>query len=381
MWKPVVKSKFIDNREIGIFTIFVISMLFLLYPKGKIEKLVLEHQDSNIDLANIYLDNLVKINEDPYLKLLLAKRYLAIKDNKKADLLLKQLENTNLKDQVLFVRYENLKYLYFSSKNQQEKIVIMGNIRYILKQIIQQSNDYKILTKVYTEAVSMNLPDLALEAALKINTLTKNKDKEWLKTAYDLSLQLKEYGIATRYIDILKNVDNENYIFWIKEKYKLAIFMQDYNTAIDTALMLTDLEPVNTEKYKQDIVYILYKSKSNYRQIIDNAVSKYPQKRDFLHEVLSSLYIANKDYKSAYLLYMNLYKQSKDIDKRKKLFKDIVNLLLLSKDYNTLKEFLNENYDQFIYDTDMAKFILKSALAIDINIAHKIALRIKEEIR
>lgn len=382
MWKPTVNSKFIDNKEIILFTIFVVILLFLLYPKGKLEKLILDYKDSNIDLANIYLDNIIRINPDPSLKLLLAKRYLSIGEKEKAETLLKELENTPLKDEVLFIRYENLKYLYFSSKDQQQKIAIINNIRNILEQTIQQSNRYEILAKVYKETVSMNLPDLSLKTAIKINIITNKNNKEWLKNAYNLALQLKEYNTALEYLKILKNVDKENYIMWLKEEYKLAIFINDYDTAFDTALILVQLEPVNEEKYKQDIIYILSKSKIDYKQLIYRYISKYPQKREFLYEILSQMYILNKDYQSAYDLYMELYRQSKDLSKKKELFKNIVNLLLLSKDYDRLRKFLDENYSQFIYQPDMAKFILKSALATsDINLAHKIATDIKEVIK
>lgn len=382
MWKPTVNSKFVDNKEVILFTIFVVILLFLLYPKGKLEKLILDYKDSNIDLANIYLDNIIRINPDPSLKLLLAKRYLLMGKKEKAEILLKQLENTPLKDEVLLVRYEDLKYIYFSSKDQQQKIAIINNIRNILEQTIQQSNSYEILAKVYKETVSMNLPDLSLKTAIKINIITNKNNKEWLKNAYNLALQLKEYNTALEYLKILKNVDKENYIMWLKEEYKLAIFINNYDTAFDTSLILVQLEPVNEEKYKQDIIYILSNSKVNYEQVIDRYISKYPQKREFLYEILSQMYILNKDYQSAYNLYMELYRQSKDLSKKKELFKSIVNLLLLSKDYDRLRKFLDENYSQFIYQPDMAKFILKSALATsDINLAHKIAANIKEAVK
>lgn len=382
MWKPTVNSKFVDNKEIILFTIFVVILLFLLFPKGKLEKLILDYKDSNIDLANIYLDNIIRINPDPSLKLLLAKRYLSIGEKEKAETLLKELENTPLKDEVLFIRYENLKYLYFSSKDQQQKIDIINDIRKILGQIIKQSNNYETLVKVYKETVSMNLPDLSLKTAIKINIVTNKNNKEWLKNAYNVALQLKEYNTAIEYLKILKNVDKENYIMWLKEEYKLAIFINDYYTAFDTVLILVQLEPVNEEKYKQDMVYILSKSKIDYKQAIDIYISKYPQKREFLYEILSQMYILNKDYQSAYNLYMELYRQSKGLSKKKELFKNIVNLLLLSKDYDRLRKFLDENYSQFIYQPDMAKFILKSALATsDINLAHRIATDIKEAIK
>lgn len=378
MWKPIVKSKLTDNKELTIFIIFVVSVMVLLYPKGKIENLILNYKDYNIDLGNIYLENLTRINKDPNLRLLLAQRYAQIGNIKRSEEILRELENTELRDKVLMVRYERLKFLYFSTEDPETKKMYKQSMREMLEHLHKISYDLRELEKIHTESISMGLIDVALKTSIKISKLKDDEDIHWLKIVYKNALATENYQVALKYCALLKAKDRENYLFWLREEYRIASGLKEYTTALEDALQLLILE--GGEKYKKDIVYLLSKSQST--EVIFQYIDKYPDRKYILSEILADFYVLNKDYKNAFSLYASIYVAEKNKINRRKLFKKIVTLLLSSRQYEEVKMFIGENYREHIEDIEMAKFILSSSLATgDPDFSYKIAKDIHMLIR
>ncbi|MEZ0323584.1 MAG: hypothetical protein ABWJ98_04665 [Hydrogenothermaceae bacterium] len=379
MWKPTVQGKFVSNGEIFLFSFIVILIMILLFPKGKLEELVLEYKDSNVELANVYLENLVRINPDPQLKLLLAQRYFEIGNYKRSEEILEELEKSGLKSEVAFIRYQRLKFLYFLSKEQNQKLAYYKKMENLLTDIYQNEQRLDILEKVYKESVSMNMPYLSLKVAEKISKLKSNKDLKWLEIVYQKSLQVSDYKTAMEYLSILEELDKENYRHWLTEHYKLSLSTKDYKAALKDAIKIINL--YSDENIKKDIVFLL--SKDEYPDKTVNQLSElYPSQRIFLLESLAEVYKIKKEYNRAYTLYIQLFNSSKNFEERKKLFIEIVNLFLAKRDYSNVKQFISKYYREFIKDKEIAKFILKSALATgDPTFAYKIALDIKEELR
>ncbi|MCX7738323.1 MAG: hypothetical protein N2Z80_02755 [Hydrogenothermaceae bacterium] len=378
MWKPTVRSKFTDNRELTVFIILVVSVMILLYPKGKIENLILNYKDYNIDLGNIYLENLTRINRDPNLRLLLAQRYAQIGDIKRSEEILRELENTELRDKVLMVRYERLKFMYFSTEDSESKKMYKQSMREMLEHLYRISYDLRVLEKIHTESISMGLVDVALKTSIKISKLKDDENVHWLKVVYKNALATENYQVALKYCDLLKVKDRENYLFWLKEEYRIASGLKEYITALEDALKLLILE--SGEKYKKDIVYLLSKSQST--EVIFQYIDKYPNRKYTLFEILADFYILNKDYKNAFSLYVSIYVAEKNKINRRNLFKKIVTLLLGSRRYEEVKMFIGENYREHIQDIEMAKFILSSSLATgDPDFSYKIAKDIHRLIR
>lgn len=377
MWKPVVKGKFVDNVEILLFTIFVLSTVFFLYPKGKIEEFILRYKDSNIDLANTYLENIIRINNDLNLKLLLAQRYAEIGNIKRSEEILKELENTSLRDKVLLIRYERLKFLYFLTQDLDKKEKYRKDIKTILENFYKLSYNLKDLEKSYKESLSMGMPDVALNIAIKISKLKMDRDIYWLKTVYKDALANEKYEIALKYCEILKRTDVGNYNFWLKEEYRISLSMGDYKKALDNALTLFISED---GEYRGDIAYLLSKVSSD--ELIYEYIQKYPGKKyDFL-EILADFYTSQKRFKEAFSIYREVYEYTKDKSRRRELFKKIVKMLLAFHQYEQVKVFINDHYIDHIGDLEMAKFVLSSSLATgDPNFSYKIAKEIYRTIK
>lgn len=378
MWKPTVQGKFVSNGEIFLFSFMVILIMILLFPKGKLEKLILEYKDSNIDLANIYLENLIKINPDPQLKLLLAQRYFEIGNYKRSEEMLSELEKSGLKSEVAFLRYEKLKFLYFSSQDENEKSVYLKKMEQLLYESYRESSDITTLEKIFKESLSMNMPYLALEVAKKISKLKSDRDLKWLETVYKQSLQVEDYKTAIEYLSVLKELDRERYGYWLREHYKVSIALKDYTAALRDAIEILNIN--SNDPVKKDIVFLLSKEK-NPENTVKQLIEIYPSQRIFLLTSLAETYKVKKEFSKAYHLYLNLFNSSKSFEIRKKLFVETVNLLLASKDYESTKQFISQNYTEFLKDKETAKFILKSALATgDPKFAYKIALDIKRSL-
>lgn len=381
MWKPAVNSSFISYGELLFFIIFVVSFMYFLFPKEKIEKLVVEYRGENIQLANIYLENIIRIKPDPNLKLLLAKRYFDLGDTEKAEKLLSELENTAISDRVLMVKYEMLKSVYFRDENQKDRKRIYLEIENLLKTVLEKTTDLQMMEQIYRESVSMAFHSLALESAKKISIYKDNSDIKWLKSVYRHAVELKDYETALEYAKKIKAVDTQNYNYWLKEEYNLAVFSGKTDVAVKNILILCDLEPQNSGKYRNDLIYLLNKV-PDYEKIIKWYITTYPEKEDLLIDVLAELYMLRKQYFKALDIYTQVYNKSNDSRKKDEYYQKIIKLMLANQMFDTLKSFVKDNYGNHLADNELVKLSIKAALAAgDTDTAYTIAKQVKEFLR
>ncbi|MBX0312617.1 MAG: hypothetical protein JHC31_12755, partial [Sulfurihydrogenibium sp.] len=193
--------------------------MILVFPKGKLERLIFE-EDSNITLSNMYLESLVKVNPDPSLKLLIAERYIKIGEEKKAIKHLNDLEKSKDPDilgKAKFLRYSILKRKFFSKDvSLKEKEYLRHQMKAILEESYKSMMDVKELEREYKEALSMEFQDLAYKIAIKILNI-KPKDIYWLKESYKLAIMLKDYENAIRFLQKLVILDKKNSFNYNKE--------------------------------------------------------------------------------------------------------------------------------------------------------------------
>lgn len=381
MWKPVVKAKFVSIKEMLIFSFLTVSFLIILFPKGQIEHLILDYAGPNLHLANIYLENIIRINQDPNLKLLLAKRYYQLGNTKRAQELLRDIENTQLIDKVLLVKYEKLKRDFFSIDDKAEKENLYKQMQDLLTQSLSKTNDINVMEQIYKEAVSMAFHDLALKSAMAISMYKKDKDIFWLEKVYQHSIQLKDYKTAILYIQKLKQTDQQNYTKWLRQEYAVAILSGDIQTTIETAILLSEMEPDGYQKYKKDLVFILSRQ-NKYESIISQYIKLYPSKERFLTDILVEIYLLNKNFHKVYEIYLSRYNNTQNIKEKDEYYEKIINLLLANQYFDLLKTFLKNNYKSHIQNPSLAKLSLKASLSTgDVELSYQIAKDIKGSIK
>lgn len=382
MWKPTATKEIFTYKEIFGFTLIIIMLTFIIFPKGKIEKLIFEDY-TNIELSNIYLENLVRITDDDDLRLLLAERYINLGYKNKASSILNFLENKSnkeIKAKVSVLKYQLLKTEYFAKNTTDEKKeVIKIQMKKLLIDGLNSTRDLETIQKIYKEALSMAFVDIAYQAVKK-GVLLSNDDKYWLKEAYKQALATSNYKDAQNFALKLYQIDKENKTKWLNEYYNISIGIKDYKSAINSLEMLAKEDTKNSKIYYQKIADILLYVK-DYKTAIILLKNLYLQDKSYVWlEKLANVYLMQKNYKEAFNLYYQEFLKEKNPEKRKELFKKSVEILLWNKDYENLKTFIDSYYKEFLYDNRMAKFILKTALATgDPKFAYKIAFDIKEK--
>ncbi len=350
MWKPTVKAKFIDNKEIAVFVIIFFLIAYILFPKGKIERFILE-EDSNINLSNIYLKQLIKLNPDPNLKILMVERLIKLGKYDEVLDYIKELElypEENIKAKAFFSKYLILKTKYFSDQfSEEDKEKIRQEMKEILKSSYRKSLDLNFLEEIFKESLSMAFPDIALEVSLKINSI-KPENLHWLEESYKQSLATENYSIALNILRKLIMKDEKDKVFWLQKFYNISLMLKDYDEALWSLNYLKVLDKNNEVSYNKKIL---------------------------------DLYLIRRDYIKAMDYCLFLLEKERNFNKKKEYFKKTLEIAMYSKNYRLVKETIRKNYKNFLQDREMVKFILKSALATgDPKFAHEIALEIKNEV-
>ena len=385
MWKPTAIAKFITNKEIFGFILIVLFSMILVFPKGKLEGLILE-EDSNITLSNIYLESLVKVNPDPSLKLLIAERYSRIGEEKRAIKYLDDLEKSNDPDTVgkaKFLRYWILKRKFFSKNvSLEEKEYLRHQMKAILEESYKSIIDVKELEKEYKEALSMEFQDLAYKIAIRILHI-KPKDIYWLKESYKLAIMLKDYENAIRFLQKLVILDKENSFNYNKEIANVYIAKKDFYGLSNYLEYLYKTDSANKYYWTKELLNLY-----SYQKQYDKAISLLEQlyktdtkNKDLWLKQLTDLYLYQKQYEKALNIYLTQLNMGKNPLKRKEYFKKAVEIALWSKNFELAKNIISKYYNEFLNDREMMKFVLKSSLATgDPKFAYKIALDIKQRV-
>ncbi|MGB9766764.1 MAG: tetratricopeptide repeat protein [Sulfurihydrogenibium sp.] len=383
IWKPTATKKIFSYREIIGFTLLVLVSSLVIFPKGKIEKLILT-EDTNVELSNIYLENLIRITKDENLMLLLAERYIKLGYKDKAVNLLNFLEkhqNKEVSSNAKILKYQILKTEYFSKNTSEErKEELKSQMRRIILDALNSTSDLTTLEKIYKEALSMAFIDIAYKTTLKAVSISKG-NVFWLKEAFKQALATENYKDAQEFSLELYKIDEENRLIWLDKYYNISVVIKDYKSAVYALKLLAEEDKNQEYKYYQKIVdiYLYTKDYSSALNVLNMLYSKDSKNKYLWLDKIAQIYLSRKDYNQAFSLYNQAFLSEKNYQKRKELFKKSAELLLWSKDYERLKVFLSTYYKDFLDDKEMAKFILKTALATgDQKFAYKIALDIKQ---
>ncbi len=380
-WKPVVNSQFLKLYEIALIVIFFSVMLVVIFPKGRLEKYIKEEKNVNPRLAIIYIEALEKLKPTPEIRIMKALAYLSIGDFDKAYRSVEGLVNAPLEENSLEQLYFILKRFYFTTQRQEQKVLIQKDMEKALRELSKTDN-LKKLEFVYKEAVSMAFHRIALDASVRINTLTKNQDVFWLEKAYKHSFELKEYALAVRYLEYLLKTDKEKGSLWLREYYRLALAMDDPNLALDILVNLYNLDFSDKEKLRKDIAWLILKTNKDPEAYFKRYIQENPSKElDYL-EIAAGAYKAKRDFYKAYQVYKELYTKTQNQSRKEALYKDILLLLLEAKDYSNLKEFIKNNYTKHLYNVELMKLTLRASLATgDPGFAYGVAKNIARWVR
>lgn len=383
MWKPTVTKEIFSYKEILGFVIVIIILSIVLFPKGKIEKLIFQ-EDTNIELSNVYLENLVRITEDNNLRLLLAERYINLGYKSKALATLKIVmsdSNPEVRSKAKILSYKILKVEYFSKntspERQQELIQQMRNI---LLDSLNSTTDLNTLKSIYNEALSMAFVDIAYKTAMKAVSMKKD-DIFWLKQAYTQALATQHYKDAQNLSYRLSKVDKDNSLKWLNDYYNISIAIKDYNSASKALKEIALIDVKNSFNYYKKLVdlYLYIKDYNSALSLIKDMYKTDTLNKSKWLDLMANVYLSQKDFSNAFNTYKEAFLLEKSLNKRKEYFKKSLEILLWSKRYDDLKTFLDTYYKDFLNDPEMAKFILKTALATgDPKFAYKIALEIKQ---
>ncbi len=341
MLEQDVRVRFVDYSELVVFCLGILIVVFLLFPRERIEWLIGREEDTNLDLSILYIENLLSVNPDDRMKLSLAKKYLRIEDYGKAEELLEELEESPLghvRFEAFSLRYEVLKKKYFAGHKE-----LRGKIEDELRKAINRSEDIKTLRTLYRESLSMNMPHLALLAAEKLSGIDIHR-AYWASEAYRQALATSNLIKAAELAGKLSDVDRRRRTHWLREGMRVAMALKDYGLA---------------EHYLEELGAI---------------------KKDVRwYNKAAELYLLENDYRRAMDAYIAAMRLEKGMEKKFRHLRRAIEVALWHEDYQEVKRLVRSHGRRFLGDDEMAEFVLNAALATgDTAFARKIALDILE---
>ncbi|MCS7262871.1 MAG: hypothetical protein N3C13_00865 [Aquificaceae bacterium] len=345
-WKPVVRDKFFLDRELVIYVVLFFGVCLLLFPRGRLEKYVLAPERANVELSILYVRNLLKIQEDPLLRLHLVDSLVQGGYVQEAEREARSLLNTPYADRAYLALFRAQKHKYFAGQNKSTELMQ----EYLLA-ALKLTQDRALILEIKKSATEMNLPFVVMQSAEKLYRL-------------------------------------EEKLEWLREAYRYATALQETKYAILYASELSKREPARKDKYIKDITYLLGKDEKReenlqylrrafgeavYAQVLSGLSAPQPTADGVVLQAppveLSTLLEEQK----------RLFVNSRSYAQRKALFKKILELYFARQDYEGARAFMLSHYREFAKDTDMALYVLKSAHATgDPRLAWEVAKELKE---
>jgi len=231
--KPYVKIKFFSNIEILGFFFSSLMVASLLFPMGKIEELIFNAPDFNIELSEIYLKNLIKVNPNTRLKLAIAQRYIKTGKIEIAyDILtsLRNLKNPGLRSQALDLSYEILKWRYLWAKDRLQRDYIKKQIARCVRKRLIFISDANLLEPLFNDLISLNMPHLAMLVAKKIFLIRGKKNTKMLRKLADAFLWQGEYKksiyLYEEIISVQKKTEEKEKTF--RKMARILMWNKDY---------------------------------------------------------------------------------------------------------------------------------------------------------
>jgi tetratricopeptide (TPR) repeat protein len=233
---------------LGIVVLFL-GILYILFPKGTLEKYVLS-ETKNYELAVKYLETLTKAYPDlKEFQIVLLRFYIKSGNLEKAAQKLEQLE-INYKNDFEFnlTAYNLYKNFYFKTKNK----IYLEKAKLYLTKILKISPNLKTYEFAYKESTQMSFQDIRFKILKKLINLKPSK--EYLLELYNLSIYYKDYKTAEYALNKLYQMD-KNYK-WLEKKAELYLYVKkDINKAVDIYLQLFKI--TKKSKYFLKSFYLL----------------------------------------------------------------------------------------------------------------------------
>lgn len=337
--KPYVKSRFFSLKELLLYIFIFTCVCFLLFPKGKLEEYALTEEKTNVELYAIYIKNLLRIQNDPLLRLHLVGSLTQARSFQEAEEEAKKLIDTNYKDRANMALYKIEKTKFFSGEGGDR-----GKMQAYIIEAIEATRDTNLLREINKEALSMDMPLVVMLSSEKLYRTTGNLE-------------------------------------WLIQAYRYAVALKDTDKAIIYASELYVKDKTRRESYIKDVVYII-KSNKKSMQLLESLSKKldtdfYKRVTQFMLQTEQQAWTNSIHIEE----YRKLFSHAKTYHERKVLFTKIVRLYLWKGDYQGLKNFISSYYKEFAKDEEVAKLVLKASLATgDAIFAKDVAEGIKEEL-
>jgi len=262
-WKQIANVKIFSNWELLVFVIVFLLLSVVLFPKGRLEDIILNGKEYNYELSRIYIERLLKIEFKPELLFSLIEKDMCLGKYKEALHYLKFYEKElysrkEIKEKAIFYRYLILKAEFFSSKFNSERGKLKEKIKSLLLELAKFSKK-ETLEKVFKESLSMNLPQVALRVSEQLALLTG--EIRWRQEAFRLSLSLSMWEKALQHLLVLMEEDTKSKEKYLKTAMLLAGYLKKKELYEELAAML-----INSNKFSQkDIQNIVNPPKVKYQ--------------------------------------------------------------------------------------------------------------------
>ena len=181
-----------------------VSVLVMLFPAGRLERIILKEDNLNTYLHIKYLESLSRLNPSPDILETLARAYASTGQRAKA---LEVAERLRLLPDAQVrsyrISYEILKHEYFSQRSPTKKREILRRLKRLLMSIAILEQDTETLRRIYKESADMGFHRIALITSQKL--AKKTGDYTWLEKAVLHAIILRDYSTALRIAESIKD--------------------------------------------------------------------------------------------------------------------------------------------------------------------------------
>jgi tetratricopeptide (TPR) repeat protein len=319
---------------VGLFLI----LSFVMFPKGRLNEILLTQEDYNLDLSRLYLEKLLDIKFDSKLFSLLIEKDVKLGRYEEAHRLIeKYLEKIRDKKQKKFLYQLDFKILvseYFAQKDNKEREKIKEEIRKFLESYERTFPSIETYRFVYKEALAFGFKDLAYRSCEKLAKLTG--DENYYKQLMVLAISSGDKKLIADTLKILMRKGEIGKDF-DKELFKTALYLKQKRTVEQLAYNL------------------LHKGEFSFK--------------DF--KTLVNFELSYKDYDRA-LEFCKVYlKKNSSFN----VLKTCIDLALWKRDYGSVSQLIEENLDKYSNNDSVLNYFLDVARAIN---DRKLSLRIAD---
>lgn len=247
--KFFVLAEFLSYREIALFFLFFFFLMVILFPRGRIEELLLSPEETNVDLSKRYLEALIRTRSPAHLKEALLRKFAQVGSEEEVKRVIEEVKKENPL-LALEVEYDLLKREYFSKKQGRKEI--RERMRAVLEKLITLDENPDRLRVWFWESVRMNFPGLAFVAAQKLARLTNSP--EWYEEAFLYAVYSGRYEEAKRFVGKFKPKKRESYLLL----YSYLLEEKNYTQALRLLTEYINRYPEEREKLRRELLTVLF---------------------------------------------------------------------------------------------------------------------------